>query len=388
MGKKLKILIVDDSFTDREITTESLKSITEFEMEISSAQAGLEGLEKINKNEFDLIILDYKMPGMSGLDFMNELKEKKIKIPVIMATGESDIRIAVEVMKTGAYDYVSKDDIFKGSLPLVLKRTLGRYEEKRERQRLEAETKRYAQELKEANEQLKELDQLKDDFVSMVSHELRTPLTIMREFASIIADEISGKLSPDQKKYIDIIIDNTGRLFRLTNDLLDISKIEAGKLELKKTSVNIIKLVEDTVSALKPKCDGKRIEIKTSFCVSEPTIYIDPDRIIQIFTNLIGNAIKFTPEEGQIIIKIDDKAEELECRVVDTGRGIPQEDIGKVFTKFQQFGRKPGEGAQGTGLGLAITKELIQAHNGDIRVESNFGKGSEFIFTLPIYQKY
>jgi len=185
------------------------------------------------------------------------------------------------------------------------------------------------------------------------------------------------------KKYIDIIIGNTDRLFRLTNDLLDISKIEAGKLELKKISTDIIKLVEDTITILKPKCDGKHIEIKTSFCVPKLDIYIDPDRIIQIFTNLIGNAVKFTPESGQITVKIDDKGGELECRVIDTGRGISEDDINKVFNKFQQFGRKPGEGAQGTGLGLAITKELIQAHNGDVRVESDFGKGSEFIFTLP-----
>ncbi|MFH1503944.1 MAG: ATP-binding protein [Candidatus Omnitrophota bacterium] len=315
---------------------------------------------------------------------MNKLKEKEIDIPVIMATGENNIRIAIEVMKVGAYDYVSKDEIFKGGLSLALKKTLERYREKKERQRLEAETKEYAKKLEKANEQLKKLDQMKDNFISMVSHELRTPLTTMKEFTSIIADEIPGKLTKDQKEYIGIIQGNIDRLARLINDLLDISKIEAGKLELKKEFVNITKLVKDTVTTLKPKLDEKQIEIKTSFAIAQPNIYIDPDKIIQVFTNLISNAIKFTPEKGQIIVEITDKEKEIECCVNDTGRGISREDIDKVFDKFQQFGRAAGAGTQGTGLGLAISKELIQAHKGEIRVESELDKGSKFIFTLPI----
>ncbi len=383
MKKKLKIIIVDDSSTDREITMESLKSVEEFDMEMDTAPSGMEGLEKIGKNRFDLIILDYRMPGMSGLDFMNKLGEKKIDIPVIMATGESDTRIAVEVMKTGAYDYVSKDEIFKGGMSLVLKRTIERYEEKKERQRLEVETKKYAQKLEKANAQLKKLDQMKDDFVSMVSHELRTPLTIMKEFTSIISDEIPGELTKDQREYVDIITANIDRLARLINDLLDISKIEAGREEIKRTSTDIVKLVKDVVGTLKTGVDEKHIELKTLFRVPTPSVYVDPDRIIQIFTNLLGNAIKFTPEGGQITVTIIDSGKELECSVADTGIGIAPENIDKVFDKFQQFGRVNGAGTKGTGLGLAISKELVQKHEGKIWVESKGGEGSKFIFTLP-----
>ena len=240
-----------------------------------------------------------------------------------------------------------------------------------------------SKECAEKNKKLQELDQLKSDFVSTVSHELRTPLATMKEFASIIADEIPGKLNDEQKEYVSIIKGNIDRLTRLINDLLDISKIESGKMELKKRLVNIIELTEDVVLILRPKSDGKNISLKTSFQKPMPQIYIDPDKIIQVFTNLIGNAIKFTPNNGEIVVELIDKPEEVECRVTDTGAGILPENLENVFKRFQQFNREAGAGAKGTGLGLAITKELVNAHNGEVWVESQPGKGTKFAFTLP-----
>lgn len=383
MRKKLKIIIIDDSLTDREITVGSLKLVEEFEVEADTARTGMEGLEKIDKEKFDLILLDYRMPGMSGLDFMNRLREKNIDIPVVMATGESNTKIAVEALKIGAYDYVSKDEIFKGGMSLVIRRTLERHGEKKEKQHLEAETKKYAQKLEKANKQLKKLDQAKDDFVSMVSHELRTPLTIMEEFASIVLDEIPGKLNKGQREYINIIKENVDRLARLINNLLDISKIEARRVEIKKALVDITKLVKGVVSTLKPGADEKHIELKTLFRVPSPDTYVDPDMIVQIFTNLIGNAIKFTPKNGQVTITVTDQGKALECSVADTGIGIAPENINKVFGKFQQFERPAGSGAKGTGLGLAISKELVRYHGGKIWVESKCNEGSKFIFILP-----
>jgi len=235
--------------------------------------------------------------------------------------------------------------------------------------------------------ELKRLDQLKDEFLSTVSHELRTPLTTMKEFASIISDEIPGKLTKEQKEYVDIIKCNIDLLTRLINNLLDISKIESGKIEPKKALVDITDLANSVISLLKPEMERKHIEFETLFPQAALNVYADPDKVTQIFTNLIGNAVKFTPGKGRILIEIIDKDSEIECSVSDTGVGIASENLSKLFTKFQQFGRVPGAGAKGTGLGLAITKELVQRHNGRIRVESELGKGSKFIFTLPKYSK-
>jgi PAS domain S-box-containing protein len=229
----------------------------------------------------------------------------------------------------------------------------------------------------------KEIDKMKTEFISTVSHELRTPLTIMKEFASIISDEIAGKLTKEQKEYIDIVKDNIERLIRLINDLLDISKIEAGKFELKKRIADITGLTKAAVDSLRLEVDRKHIEVKTLFPNDAMDVYVEPDKIIQVLTNLISNAIKFTPGKGTITIEIRDTEKEIECSITDNGKGIASEDMDKLFAKFQQFDRTPGAGAKGTGLGLAISKELVEAHNGRIWAESKIGEGSKFIFSLP-----
>lgn len=234
---------------------------------------------------------------------------------------------------------------------------------------------------------LKEIDKMKDEFVNTVSHELRTPLTTMKEFTSIISDEIPGKLTKDQKEYIGIIKNNINRLSRLINDLLDISRIEAGRIELKKSFIDIVALAKGVISVSKTEADKKHVKVESSFQSPLPKVSADADKIVQVFTNLIGNAIKFTPEKGKITVTIRERDRDVECSVADTGIGIAREDLGRVFNKFQQFGREPGGGAKGTGLGLAITKELVYMHKGKIWVESKPGKGSRFIFTLPVREK-
>jgi signal transduction histidine kinase/HAMP domain-containing protein len=240
-------------------------------------------------------------------------------------------------------------------------------------------------ERKIAEENLIKLDQLKTDFVSTVSHELRTPLTIMGEYASIISDEIPGKLNPKQREYLSIIQGNIDRLTRIIEDLLDISRIEAEKVVLKREFVDLASVINDVLTQFKPEADGKQIELKTVLPMSLPPLYVDADRIRQVFTNLIGNAIKFTPRNGKITAVITDKEKEVECRVTDTGIGIGPENLDKVFKRFEQFDRADGSGAKGTGLGLAITEALVQLHHGRIWVESEPNQGSQFIFTLPRY---
>jgi len=227
------------------------------------------------------------------------------------------------------------------------------------------------------------LNQLKSKFVGTVSHELRTPLATIKEFASIISDEIPGKLTEEQREYIDIIKNNIDRLTRLINDLLDISKIEAGRIELRKTLVDFSAVIKGVVSSFRMKADRKKIRFKTYFDSKVPNLYIDSDRVNQVLTNLLSNAIKFTPKEGEITVKLKDRGGEVTASVADTGVGIASENLSRVFEQFRQFGRLPEAGTRGTGLGLAITKELVQMHSGKIWVESEIGKGSKFIFTLP-----
>ncbi len=238
-------------------------------------------------------------------------------------------------------------------------------------------------ELDAAHKALQKLDELKSEFVSVVSHELRTPLATMREFTSILSDEIPGKLTKEQKQYTDIIKDSIDRLTRLITNLLDISNLEAGKIELKKTLVNFSDWVTGILATFKSQADEKHIELKMRIPTPGIDICVDPDRITQVFINLIDNALRFTPESGQLTVEIKDMEKEMECSVADTGIGISEQDLPKVFDKFQQFGRIPGSGEKGTGLGLSIAKNIVEMHHGKIRVESKMGAGTKFTFTPP-----
>lgn len=228
----------------------------------------------------------------------------------------------------------------------------------------------------------KQLENMKDEFVSTVSHELRTPLLMIREGVSLVHDGILGPATDDQKKFLTVSLDNIDRLTRIINDLLDISKIEAAKMKLQKEKVNLNQLISKIETGFGPVLRGREVSLKTRLPEKPVEIEADPDKLTQVFTNLIQNAVKFT-EKGFIEVALESKSDEVECSVSDSGRGISSEDMEKVFSKFQQFGRTHGAGAKGTGLGLSICKGLVELHGGRIRVESELDKGTRFIFTLP-----
>lgn len=240
----------------------------------------------------------------------------------------------------------------------------------------------FYRELDQKNKELQKLDKLKTDFINIASHELRTPITIIREGISQILEGIHGQITPEQTKLLNICFGTLERLKHLVDDLLDISKIEAGKLKLNPESIDLVNLAREVGALFHSKVKGMGLELKENF--SSPTVmaYVDKDSIIRVFTNLIGNALKFT-EKGHIEISVRDQPDQVECCVADTGRGISEEDSSRVFGKFEQFGDHQGAKEKGTGLGLNICKKIVELHHGEIWMESVLGKGTKFIFTLP-----
>ncbi len=228
----------------------------------------------------------------------------------------------------------------------------------------------------------KQLEILKDEFVSTVSHELRTPLLIIREGVALVLDGILGQTTDEQKKFLSLSLENIDRLARIINDLLDISKIEAVKMQIQKTPIDLDEFIKKMIASFSPVFQGKEVAIQYKNHGPALNISADSDKLTQIFTNLIQNSVKFT-QKGFVEISVFDKDTEVECRVSDSGCGIAEEDLPRVFSKFQQFGRTHGAGAKGTGLGLSICKGLVELHGGKIRVESQLGKGTQFIFNLP-----
>lgn len=237
-------------------------------------------------------------------------------------------------------------------------------------------------ELDQKNKELQKLDKLKTDFINTASHELRAPLTIIKEGISQILDGIHGQITLEQKKSLTICFGGINQLNHLVGDLLDISKIEAGKLELKKEWIDLVSLAKETSVLFYPKAKSIGLELRDNFCSPAAMAYVDKDSIIRVFTNLIDNALKFT-DKGYIEISVMDKPDCVECYVADTGRGISEEDSSRVFGKFEQFGGHLRAKERGTGLGLNICKKIIELQHGEIWMESVLDKGTKFTFTLP-----
>lgn len=244
-----------------------------------------------------------------------------------------------------------------------------------------AEAKKF---LERSNKELKQLDQLKSDFISTVSHELRTPLSIIKEGISLVLDRVPGDINDKQVKILDISKFNIDRLARIIDDLLDISKIEAGKVDLKRALIDMSALVSDVASSFEIKAKEKGLELRIDIDRNAGSVYADHDKMVQVMVNLLGNAMKFT-SSGYIEVSCKGKGEEIIVSVKDTGVGISREDLPRLFNKFQQFGRVAGAGEKGTGLGLSIVKGIIDMHHGSISVETEPAMGSRFTFSLRKY---
>jgi len=235
----------------------------------------------------------------------------------------------------------------------------------------------------------KELDELKSKFVANVSHELRTPLVAIEKSITLLLDGSTGKVSESQSQFLSIAERNIKRLGLLINDLLDLSKLEAGKMQFQPEVISIDNTIEESVMTFKTWAESKSVAIEKDIQEGLPQVNIDANRIIQVLNNLISNAIKFTPKDGTVTVAVALKEEnsEIEVSVKDTGIGITKEDLPKIFDKFYQVGERVVTDVGGTGIGLSISKEIVEWHQGKIWVESEKDQGTRFVFTLPIHKE-
>ncbi|MEE8381469.1 MAG: ATP-binding protein, partial [Thermodesulfobacteriota bacterium] len=244
----------------------------------------------------------------------------------------------------------------------------------------------------------KEIDRMKSEFVSLVSHEMRTPLASIKNALQVILIGKTGEITDTQEKFLSMAERNIDRLANLINDLLDISKIESGKMDLQHAEMDIRDCMENVVNTSRPLADAKSVSLVMDIDSRLPLVHADVSRIEQVMINLVGNAIKFTPENGTIVIgvheaeEMSDMPEDVEgllhISVTDNGAGIPEELIDHIFEKFYQVKSPSSRQKQGgSGLGLAISKYIVEAHGGKIQCKSKEGEGSTFSFTLPLVAK-
>jgi signal transduction histidine kinase len=484
------ILLVDD---EKWVRDSSQRLLRESGYEVITAEHGQKALDFLSKNPIDLILLDLKMPVMSGEEFLQAMAPQHADVPVIVITGHGSLDIAVTCMKKGVYDFITKPfDIpqLLHSIERALeKRNLEKkaktYQEETVRNLLELSTEKkrletiisciangvmvtnknleivlhnpallrlldlsgplttpvplkalvqddslietlkriqsgeplekefVAQEIHVGERVLraisaptleperrvfwtvagtvtvleditlfKQLDRMKSDFVNMVAHELRSPLVSIRQIQSVLAEGLAGPLSDKQADFVTRGMKKIDALLALINDLLDVARLEAGRLVQKQTAIDLSELIQDMVLLMQPRAKEQHVEL-SFFCDNMKPVVADPKNIEEVLNNLLTNAINYSPEGGKVKVTARGVGQFVEIKVSDTGVGIAPEELPKIFDKFYRVKHPKTRQVTGTGLGLSIVKKIVEAYRGSIHVESVPDQGTMFTVLLP-----
>jgi signal transduction histidine kinase len=379
--KEINVLFLDD---EQKVLNSISRMFADEPYGIAVASNAAEAMDIIAREKIKVVLSDQRMPDVTGVEFLHRVRLQYPDIIRILFTAYTDLYAAEQAINVSeVYRFISKPWQARDLISAVVG-ALYHYDLVMENRRLFQETKTKNEELQLANCKLKVLYDIQKEFSSTISHELRTPLASIKAALDIVMSQSAGGLTDKQNDFLGRAKNNVDRLNRLINDILDLAHLESGKtaLETKPGDVNqAIRFVAETQEAV---AKAKGLYLKTSLDTQLPVLAFDPDKIIQVLNNLVSNAIKFTASGGITVSSIlRPESKEIEVRVQDTGFGIEEEDLNKLFQKFQQLG-EAHQRCAGTGLGLAICKEIIRQHRGKIEVASKAGEGSCFYFTLPI----
>lgn len=377
----MEVLIIDDFLDSREITEAALIS-TDPTLEIRSVESAYQGFECLKVEgsadevtSIDLILMDIDMPEINGVEACRVIKaDPRLRdIPIIMVTSFDHTEYLEEAFSAGAMDYVTKpiEAIELGA---------------RVRSALNLKVEQDCRKL--AYEMLERESMAKSQILSTVTHELRTPLTGIMGYVDMMLKrkETCGELTERQEQYLEYVLLDAKVLKTLIDDLLDVTKLEAGSLKLHTTELEIRPEMEHVLRTLQSQFAEKSIRIELKTPPDLPLIYTDQVRFSQILSNLISNAFKYSPDGATVSISARVNGDDLEVIVNDTGIGIAKENQEKLFTKFFRVDNSSTRDVSGSGLGLFITKLLVEAQGGRITLESEPGKGSTFSFLLPLTQ--
>ncbi|HEX2166143.1 MAG TPA: hybrid sensor histidine kinase/response regulator [Longimicrobiales bacterium] len=395
-----RILVVDDSPTQLEATRSLL---TSHGYDVTIARSGEEGLERARAERFDLVLSDVVMPGMSGYEMCSCIREEIEDPPaLVLLTTLADPRDIVRGVECGADNYITKpyegDHLLARITQVIANRELRRNRKQDGPAQISflgetytiasdpaqtlglllssfEELIRTNAELQKSKQRAEAATRARDEVLATVSHDLKNPVGTIYTSATLLLDM---PLPPEaQQRQIEIIRRTAQRMDRLIMDLLDVSSMEAGRFSIDPRPESLRSLVSEARELFSPMAESSHVELREEMPDDDVLVHADRNRIMQVLSNLIGNAFKFTPEGGRITVAARVAEGAVQFTVADTGTGIPQEHLARIFDRFWHAGK-----AGGSGLGLAIAQGIVQAHNGRIWVESH-GEGTAFHFTLP-----
>jgi len=362
MDTKAKILIIDDE----EVVLDSCTQIlAKGNYELVTARNGSLGLEKVKAFSPDLVFVDLKMPGISGFEVLDGIQEIDPTIVTVVITGFATVNSAIDAMKKGAYDFLPKP-FTPDELRVITRRGL-------ERRELVLETIALRRE--------KEL--LREHFAAIVSHELKSPLGVVQQNLYVLADDLSEKLTEQQKTKIQRLQTRIADLVKLINTWLRAISVDVSSIRENFEAISIQDVILKAVDSVQPHAIRKDVDIK--FIVPDNLSFVKGDEgtLVEAVVNIAGNAVKYSRIGGSVLIEANEQDDHILITVKDNGVGIAEEDLPNLFEDFY-VGKSKTEGERRSGVGLAITRRIIEAHDGSISVDSELGKGSSFTIQLPI----
>lgn len=376
MTDQTKILVIDDEQGIREGCRRALVPQGYI---VDTAENGEQGMQKVLQGNYDLVLIDIMMPGIGGIDLIEQIHAHDPEIVCIIITGFATVEIAVSAIKRGAYDFLTKpfttDDLF-----LVVNQG-------KERRRFSLETKRLqtieaeAKRLAEEKTRLEELDRAKVAFIRLVTHELQAPIAAISTYLDLI---LNGYIAPGgENEYLERAQERAKEQIALISDLLEFGRLKELTARGKAERVQMEVVLGEVAEQYKSQATAKGINLTVNISEKIPAVLLPADQAKSIWTNLLSNALKYTAQGGQVDASLSSEAGRVLGQIRDTGIGIPEKAMSKLFSEFYRADNAKAMNIPGTGLGLAIIKEILERAGGEIRVESTEGVGTTFYFTLP-----
>lgn len=378
----LRVLMVDDDSIYRELCKRYLSKDPESQYHIVGVADAKSALTACGLEEFDCIIIDYLLPDSLGTDVISDLKLElgEAMPPVVILTAGGGEEAATHAVRANAADFLSKRDVTSNSLCRSIKNAI-------EKAQLKTAIRIRNSELNLAYTQLQKSTEEIRCFYHTISHEVKTPLTALREFISIINDEVVGPITPEQRELLGFSLESCDQISEHFNDLIDLARLETGKLRLKRKIDSSSRLIKRCIAGVAGIAAAKNIAVVDQSNDDTPDIEIDSNRIAQVVSNLLNNAIKHTESGGCIHITSVHEAQSgcVSIRMTDSGCGIEEQHLNRIFDRLYQVNPDvETELNSGLGLGLSIAREVAQLHGGELIVESTHGEGSTFTLRLPV----
>jgi two-component system CheB/CheR fusion protein len=386
-GRPIRVLLVDDDEDDCLLTRELFAEIPGARYAVDWAATYDAGLEAIGRKAHDIYLLDYRLDGRTGLDLLREALARGCKAPLILQTGAGDAQVDLEAMKAGAADYLVKGRFdaagLERSIRYALERKRAEEEVRKAREELEDRVAERTASLSEANARLAEGDRRKDEFLATLAHELRNPLAPLRNGLALLRLQRRG--DPAVEQVSGMMERQVQLMARLIDDLLDVSRITRGKIELRKGPVDLAAAAAQAVEAARPLIEERGHRLEVALPPAPVRLEADAARLEQVLSNLLNNAAKYTEPGGRIALTAERHGGEVVIRVKDSGIGIRPEMLPRVFDLFQQADRVEGRVSEGLGIGLTLVRRLVELHGGRVTAHSQGpGRGSEFVVRLPL----